>query len=646
MDNIYLSIGLLTAGVALLSGMIFLISGMDLDGEKTDFIFGVLCLSAFVFLILPPEGFVLNDSPPYSSALQFKRIFIYGYYFLLLLFIRSYANYPNRPFIYSASILLVVSYVIMLFTKQDRTPWYYVSRVALGIITWYGIVAASNQIKSGKKSEGQWLMAAMIIFGVLLGLSVINSLGHNFMSKLMGTPYFFPNHLNLIAFIVIMSLRLRTNTHERYRLEKQMRWGDIRWNALVENMQLLVVELDKQGKIQGMNPYALNKLGNLSIEDVLHKDWFSNFASKDEAAILRDLFTKSVEYKKLLTHFNPNVFSRNGMSLVISWTDVFIYNPDESVKGVMRIGMDTTEQVQIFDQVKKLKNELEKENLHLKVEPALALNSHDIIGKSEAILYAIQKSLQVANTDAGVLLLGETGAGKELFADLIYKNSERKTKEFIRVNCAALPSELIESELFGHEKGAFTGAIATRKGKFELAHGGTIFLDEIGELPLALQAKLLRVLQSGEFERIGGQNVIKVDVRVIAATNRNLQQEVKLGRFREDLYYRLNIFPITIPPLRKRSGDIPLLISHYVRKFAARHHKTISEVSKADLLKLSEYSWPGNIRELVNLIESSVICSEGSTLKIQWQSRVEEDSTLDQTEFILMEDVERAHKWR
>ncbi|PWU02478.1 MAG: hypothetical protein C5B52_05290 [Bacteroidetes bacterium] len=643
MDNFYLSIGLLTAGVALLAGIICLISGLDRDGDKTDFVFGILCLSAFVFLILPRAGFVLNDNPPYSSALEFKRVFIWSYYLLLIWFIRSYSGYSHKGLIYAAACLMVASYFIMLFTKQDRALWYYMSRVGLGLITWYGIVGASRQIIGGKKSEGKWLMTAMIIFGVLIAISTVNSLGQNFMSKALGMTYFFPNHLNVLAFIVIMSMRLRSNTHERYRLEKQMRWKDTRWNTLVESMQLLVIELDKQGKINGMNPYALQKLGNQTIEEVLHKDWFSHFTSKEEASLLRELFLNSISENKLLTHFNPNVISRNGLNLIISWTDVFIYNPDETIKGVVRIGMDTTEQVRAFEQVRKLKNELEKENLHLKGQPAFAITSNDIIGESEAIQYAIQKSLQVSGTDAGVLLLGETGAGKELFADLIYKNSDRKNKEFIRVNCAALPAELIESELFGHEKGSFTGAIAMRKGKFELAHGGTIFLDEIGELPLALQAKLLRVLQSGEFERIGGQNLIKVDVRVIAATNRNIQQEVKLGKFREDLYYRLNIFPITIPPLRKRAEDIPLLISHYVRKFAARHHKIITEVSKGDLIKLSEYSWPGNIRELVNLVESSVICSEGNTLRIQWQNNEEKSVSSEPSDYILMEDVERAH---
>jgi transcriptional regulator with GAF, ATPase, and Fis domain len=208
--------------------------------------------------------------------------------------------------------------------------------------------------------------------------------------------------------------------------------------------------------------------------------------------------------------------------------------------------------------------------------------------------------------------------GKELFADLIHKSGLRSDKPLIKVNCAALPPELMETELFGHEKGSFTGAVQARKGRFELADGGTIFLDEIGEMPITLQPKLLRVLQSGEFERIGGQTTLKVDVRVISATNRDLMYDVKAGRFREDLFYRLNVYPITVPSLRKRKEDIPLLVDHFIKKYALEFNKHIENISRADLNRLIEYSWPGNIRELINLIERSIITSNSETLKIDW----------------------------
>jgi len=255
----------------------------------------------------------------------------------------------------------------------------------------------------------------------------------------------------------------------------------------------------------------------------------------------------------------------------------------------------------------------------LKGEPIPDWMQQEIIGKSDAITYAIQKAGKVAFSQASVLLEGETGVGKELFADLIQRNSSRSSQPFVRVNCGALPSELIEDELFGHEKGAFTGAGQSRKGRFEIANGGTIFLDEIGELPLHLQPKLLRVLQNGEFERIGGQQTIKIDVRVIAATNRDLKEEVQEGRFRDDLYYRLNVYPITIPPLRSRKEDIPMLIQYYIDRKSEEHGKTFRSISKADLNSLSSYNWPGNIRELKNVIERSVISSENNNvLKLDW----------------------------
>lgn len=215
----------------------------------------------------------------------------------------------------------------------------------------------------------------------------------------------------------------------------------------------------------------------------------------------------------------------------------------------------------------------------------------------------------------------------------------------VKVNCGALPAELIEDELFGHEKGAFTGAIQSRKGRFEMANGGTIFLDEIGELPLALQPKLLRVLQNGEFERVGGQQTIKVDVRIVSATNRDLNKETLQGRFREDLYYRLNVFPITIPSLRSRKEDIPLLVAYFIERKAEKHNKKIHHISKADMKGLCEYSWPGNIRELKNVIERSVISATTDTLKLDWWNH-NTDKKSDQVHTdlpISLEQVERDH---
>ena len=271
---------------------------------------------------------------------------------------------------------------------------------------------------------------------------------------------------------------------------------------------------------------------------------------------------------------------------------------------------------QAHEELHQLKNQLEAENISLQEELQLDLYFGEIVGQSDAIKYVLFKITQVAPTDSTVLISGETGTGKELVARAIHNASARKDRPLIKVNCGALSPTLIESELFGHEKGAFTGAGVRKPGRFELANGGTIFLDEIGELPLELQVKLLRVIQENEFERLGGTKTIKADVRIIAATNRNLKLEVESGKFREDLWYRLNVYPITVPPLRQRKEDIPLLVEHFVNRYAKKFGKTITSFSPRAMHTLQAHSWPGNVRELANVIERAVIHTQGSVLQM------------------------------
>ncbi len=269
-----------------------------------------------------------------------------------------------------------------------------------------------------------------------------------------------------------------------------------------------------------------------------------------------------------------------------------------------------------YAEIKGLKDRLHAENIYLRQEVAQEQNFGDIIGKSTAISHVFLRIKQVAPMNATVLLLGETGVGKGVVARAIQSRSVRKERPMITVNCASLPVNLIESELFGRERGAYTGAHERQMGRFELADGGTIFLDEIGEIPLELQAKLLRVIQDGEFERLGSPHTVKVDVRIIAASNRNLEDEIRAGRFREDLFYRLNVFPIVIPPLRQRPEDIPLFITHFVLKFSKKIGKKIDTVSAETMDTLQRYHWPGNVRELENIIERAVIISQGSALHV------------------------------
>jgi PAS domain S-box-containing protein len=291
-----------------------------------------------------------------------------------------------------------------------------------------------------------------------------------------------------------------------------------------------------------------------------------------------------------------------------------------------------------FAEIRLLKEQLEAENVYLREEMKLNHVHGDIVGESPAIKQTLALAEQVAPTDSTVLIYGETGTGKELLARSIHNLSPRKGRPLVAVNCAAMPSALIESELFGREKGAYTGALTRQAGRFEVADKATIFLDEVGELSLEAQAKLLRVLQEGKFERLGSSNTMTVDVRVIAATNRDLEQAVRDGRFREDLFYRLNVFPITVPPLRERREDIPVLVWTFVHEFSKKMGKRIESIPKKTIEALSGHPWPGNVRALRNTIERAMILSTGTTLKVELpvaESRAEAATTLA--------DAQRSH---
>ncbi len=295
-------------------------------------------------------------------------------------------------------------------------------------------------------------------------------------------------------------------------------------------------------------------------------------------------------------------------------------------------------------EINQLTDRLQLENIQLQQVMAREEGFGEIIGRSDAITYVFFRIDQVAPQDTTVLLLGETGTGKGMVAREIHRRSSRQGRPMITVNCTALPANLIESELFGREKGAFTGAHARQMGRFELADGGTIFLDEIGEMPLELQVKLLRVIQDGEFERLGSPRTLKVNVRIIAASNRNLEEEIHAGRFREDLFYRLSVFPITIPPLRRRREDIPLLVDYFVTKFNKKTGKKVGHVSQETLKTLQGYHWPGNVRELESVIERAVITSQGSELQVldRFAAFPTSDEKAEQ-EVKALADLERDH---
>ncbi len=323
--------------------------------------------------------------------------------------------------------------------------------------------------------------------------------------------------------------------------------------------------------------------------------------------------------------------------------DGFMSEDVELLSQVAKQVAIAVENALAYKQIAQLKDKLTEEKLYLEEEIQTDYNFEEIIGESRALKQVLKQVETVAPTDSTVLILGETGSGKELVARALHYLSNRRERTFVKLNCAAIPTGLLESELFGHEKGAFTGAIATKVGRFELADRGTLFLDEVGEIPLELQVKLLRVLQEQEFERLGGTRTIRTSVRVVAATNRDLAKMVEEQKFRSDLYYRLKVFPVTLPPLRERPDDIPLLIRHFAQKFAQRMKKHIETIPSEAMKALQNYSWPGNVRELENFVERAVILTHGSDLYVSLAELKPTQNHVENSAAVTLEQAEREH---
>jgi PAS domain S-box-containing protein len=384
--------------------------------------------------------------------------------------------------------------------------------------------------------------------------------------------------------------------------------------------------LDQNGFTTFVNPAAERMLG-WKAEELLGKPQHAviHHTRPDGAEYPHEECPIYAAFKDgVVHHVSTEVFWRkDGSSFPVEYVSTPIRDDQAKLVGAVVTFMDITDRLKseqalknALDEVEQLKNRLQDENIYLQEEINIEHNFEEIISRSEKFKKVLGKIEQVAATDANVLILGETGTGKELIARAIHHMSKRKDRPLVKVNCAALAASLIESELFGHEKGAFTGALTKRIGRFELAHGGTIFLDEIGDLPLGLQAKLLRILQEGEFERLGNSQTMTVDVRVIAATNRDIKKATQKGEYRQDLYYRLSVFPIQSPPLRERKEDISLLVKHFTKKYGAKLGKTIETIPQKVMRVLEGYSWPGNVRELENVIERAVILSPDEVLRV------------------------------
>jgi formate hydrogenlyase transcriptional activator len=402
---------------------------------------------------------------------------------------------------------------------------------------------------------------------------------------------------------------------DRKRAEERLRQEEMELRQIVDAVPQHIFVLEPDGRFRYANRRDLEYTG-LTLEDVLAPDHLAKILHPDDLErLLREheqvitqgtpwesearLLGKDGQYRWFLIRLNP---LRDERGRIIRWYGA---RTDIEDRKQAEDGLQTA-----LDEVKKLRDQLYNENIALREEIDKASMFEEIVGTSPALQSVLSRVAKVAPTDSTVLITGETGTGKELIARAIHKRSHRSSRAFVTANCAAIPRDLIASELFGHEKGAFTGATQRHLGCFELAGGGTIFLDEVGELPAETQIALLRVLQEHEFDRVGGNRSIQTDVRVIAATNRDLQAAIAAGTFRSDLFYRLNVFPMEIPPLRKRREDIPLLVEYFIDRYARKAGKRIRGLNKKTLELFQSYPWPGNIRELQNVIERSVIVCE------------------------------------
>ena len=433
---------------------------------------------------------------------------------------------------------------------------------------------------------------------------------------------------------------------ERVAAQQALRESEARFRNMADTAPVMIWVSDQQMTCTYVNKRWLEFTGKKS-EEELGSGWSDGIHEEDFESAWQALQASYEVKKPFKIEYRVRRYDGQYRWILDSGTPRF--SPTGSFLGFIGSCIDITERKeserelrQAHEQLQQLKNQLEAENIYLQSELQLDPAFSEIIGQSSAIKYVLFSVAQVAQTDSTVLITGETGTGKELVARAIHYASLRKDRPLIRVNCAALAPTLIESELFGHEKGAFTGAGARKLGRFDLANGGTIFLDEIGELPLELQVKLLRVIQENEFERVGGAQTIKTDVRIIAATNRELKAEVAKGNFREDLWYRLNVYPITLPPLRQRMEDLPLLVEHFIKIYASKFGKTISSISPRAMQRLQAHSWPGNIRELANAIERAVILTNGTVLQTVDQFELPEPST-PLPGLQTLEELERDH---
>ena len=650
------------AGANFLAGLVFIFTAIRIESdEKRLYVFlSIMCFSLAILLSVDGQLYY-TPTVDDTSFLLAKLAFTSGIVFHLALiwFVSEYTKVKPRIFLAFITTILIVIIVVnpfftvtlidqavhdmiqvntswgevIYFPDLDTSIWVIPVFLILVLMFIYFIVATVIQFKKGQVRDA-------ITLGIPITIGLIASM-RDLLVDIIKQPDIFVTEIFFFSIVLVMSIRMSQKVIESIKIKKELIKDERRWRNLLESIELVVIGINPQGIVNYINPYYLKTTG-FQEEEVLTRP-FSEVVQQSEQALFAKNFA-SLKNTKTQLHYQNVILTKSGKERIISWTMVALYDRENQYIGSLGIGADVTDREEAFREVQQLKDRLQEENIYLQEEIILDHNFRNIIGKSRELKYVLARISQVAPTNATVLIEGETGTGKELVARAIHHSSHQKDRPLVKINCTTIPANLFESELFGHVKGAFTGADRDRKGRFEIAHKGVLFLDEIAEMPVELQPKLLRVLEEGMFERLGSNKTQKVEVRIITATNRNLKQEVEKGTFREDLYYRLSTYPISMPPLRKRKDDILPLVEYFVDQLSRKLGKQIDKISKDTQEILLDYDWPGNVRELRNVIERAVIGSSDKKLVLSERlSRRNTESINIDSGIVPLQDMERQH---
>ncbi|WP_298533270.1 sigma 54-interacting transcriptional regulator [uncultured Algibacter sp.] len=629
------------AGIAVTTGIAYVWLGIIERNYRSTLFFGLFAIASGIYFIL---------SSIQLESFKLALFFAVGMFVLFPWYFGYESKYINKPVLWTIVGLGIAYYISTFF--NIRYHWFRLQYIFSYTAYFLTVLFCIKGLKGLSKTKNI-VRRPLTFVTIYYTLFVTEEIAFNYFGNTLPWRRLFSlTYLDLFPIIIIGTqlIILVSDRLEKVKLAQSISFYKNNLKAILNHKNTLVASIDLDGKILYSNSFFKSSL--FTNERALTST-FCELLSSDTLPEFKDVvFNEDNDKGNVISKFK---FKNEDISIAWSFVKVKASETSKQYDFIYLFGHNITTLVEsennlrmAYKELELLKNKIQEENIQLKNESTFLNDSNQLIGESPNFNYVMNRIEDVAPLDVPVLLEGETGVGKELFANEIHKKSKRSDKPFIKINCSAIPKDLIESELFGYEKGAFTGADKLKRGMFELADTGTLFLDEFGELPLALQPKLLRVLQEGEIQRLGAEKIIKIDTRIIAATNLNLTALVEKGQFRSDLYYRINVFPVTIPPLRNRKADIPLLIDAFINLFNRKYTRQVKQISQTLMDDLTNHSWPGNIRQLKNIIERAIITSDGSKLKLaealpKHKDHVANSSSNENATLETLADCERKH---